>query len=55
MQKEYSKNNGRPEIDEDNCTEAVKILGSEITGFDVESMDMNQNYANLDSVIDNRT
>ena len=54
MQKEYLKIMGVSEIDEDNCTEAVKILGSEITGFDVESMDMNQNYANhLDSVIDN--
>ena len=45
MQKNI-KNNGRIEIDEDNCTEAVKILGSDITGFDVESMDMNPNYAN---------
>jgi len=35
MQKEYTKIMGVPAIDEDNVEDAIKILGSEITGFDV--------------------
>jgi len=36
MQKEYTKIMGVPAIDEDNVEDAIKILGSEITGFDVD-------------------
>jgi len=36
MQKEFMKLMGVSEIDEDTCTEAVKILGDDIVGFGVD-------------------
>jgi hypothetical protein len=52
MQKEYIKIMGVSEIDEDNVEEAIKVLGSDITGFDVEGTDMEDAYAShLDNVV----
>ena len=52
MQKEYIKIMGISAIDEDNCTEAAKILGDDVVGFGVESMDMEDAYAShLDNVV----
>ena len=52
MQEEYKKIMGVSEIDEDDCREAVKILGDDTVGFGVESMDMNDNYAShLDNIV----
>ena len=35
MQEDYKKVMGVSEIDEDNCTEAAKILGDEVVGFGI--------------------
>ena len=52
MQNDYMKAMGVSEIDEDNCTQAAKILGDDVVGFGVESMDMNDNYAShLDNIV----
>ena len=52
MQNDYMKAMGVSEIDEDNCTKAAKILGDDVVGFGVESMDMNDNYAShLDNIV----
>lgn len=54
MQKEYIKIMGISAIDEDNCTEAAKILGDDVVGFGVESMNMEDEYAShLDNVVAN--
>lgn len=52
MQKEFIKIMGVPSVDEDTCREAVEILGDEIVGFNLEGMDMNDNYAShLDNIV----
>jgi hypothetical protein len=50
MQKEFIKIMGITEIDEDNCTEAAKILGDDIVGFGVESME-DEYASHLDNVV----
>jgi len=52
MQNDYMKAMGVSEIDEENCNKAAKILGDDVVGFGVESMDMNDNYAShLDNIV----
>jgi len=52
MQNDYMKAMGVSEIDEDNSTQAAKILGDDVVGFGVESMDMNDKYAShLDNIV----